>query len=84
MKLYLALSCLQGQDIKKAIDELMSLQPYGLQLTSGNKLKKDFDIKEYLKENKIDALYFTRNMLFLNFVIFFYLSIFFLSFPSYF
>ena len=35
-KLYLALSCLQGQPMQKAAEELISLNPYGLQLTPGN------------------------------------------------
>lgn len=53
MKLYLALSCLQGQEIISASEELLSLNPYGLQLTSGNKINKNTNYFEWLKKNKI-------------------------------
>ena len=53
MKLYLALSCLQGQEIISASEELLSLNPYGLQLTSGNKFNKNINYFEWLNENKV-------------------------------
>lgn len=36
MDLYLALSCLQGRPMEWAFDELVSLQPDGVQLTLSN------------------------------------------------
>ena len=42
MPLYLALSCLQGRPGVEALDELLSLEPDGIQLTPGNLLPSDF------------------------------------------
>lgn len=42
MKLFLALSCLQGRPSRDAVQELLELEPYGIQLTPGNYPDKEF------------------------------------------
>lgn len=39
---YLALSCLQGRPAKEAVEELLELEPDGIQLTPGNYLTPEF------------------------------------------
>lgn len=54
MKVYLALSCLQGRPMQQAAEELIKLSGFNLQLTPGNVPTLDFE--KWLNDNQIKYL----------------------------